>query len=397
VSHPDNRGYVQSLRDAGIKIPGDEGYQSNAEKEAQAMQEAQQTTLVEKVVSMASELGEMRGELRNPPAKEADPTETAASLAAIQTLQEITTKAVDSAERRAEVASRGQDLPTMMKVLSELAERMKPDPTVLSAALSRSAELEKALLQMQQGLIERAEREAAFYREAALKPGASAAAAPSAAGPVDLVGEFRKAKELVELFSPPAATAPRESSAFLERNLPAILQAAQNIIGRIGETVHNAAVAKTGQGIPVAPAPIAAAPQSPGSPVSTDPDVAYALSRNVPPEVIDELKRITEPLCSHFTGTPDTNGYSFANWIVTGGTAAMENEKGRGQYQLMKAAGADALLQLLQAWRPIWSRIGGFPPQRIQQFIAEFLDYDDWLARQQEPEPPGPAPSLRVA
>ena len=97
------------------------------------------------------------------------------------------------------------------------------------------------------------------------------------------------------------------------------------------------------------------------------------------------LQRLTDPVTAHFIDSEEFGGYNLATWVITGGIGAMETMAGRAEYQLIcqvELAGPGNLLNLLAAWPPIWTRIGGFPAPRVQNFIRQFLTYDEWTAQQ---------------
>jgi len=144
---------------------------------------------------------------------------------------------------------------------------------------------------------------------------------------------------------------------------------------------HNNAVARTGQGVPQAiPQPVPQ-PQPQTQPVSTDPNVTAALAANVPPEVIQYLQKITEPLVTQFL-EPECSGYMFAEWVMTRGTNVF-NPAGRQDYEQLKGIGYEGIVTMLKSWPPIWNILGTAPASKVEKFIREFLGYDEYTAAQE--------------
>jgi hypothetical protein len=67
------------------------------------------------------------------------------------------------------------------------------------------------------------------------------------------------------------------------------------------------------------------------------------------------------------------NGYDFADWVISGYQ--------RISYDQIKAVGPDMLLGAIKSYPPLWQQIGGIEA-RVQQFIGEFMTYDEFMAQQ---------------
>jgi len=398
VSHPDNRSYIQQLRDSGIKVPGDEGYVSQSEQERLEMEEKNTNALQSRMLDMAETVGELKAQVRQPaaaPVPDAGLTKTAAE-AAIGIMADVTKNALATADQRVADAGKSQNVSGIFEMVTTLAEKFKPDNSLLVEALRREAELSSKILELQSNRMaeeSRAHREelSAMRQQLAQLQAQRNEREPETRNTLDQLSE---AVELVDklrgLSGGGAERAPRES--FWERNMGTVLGVVNTGIAAFSAAAHNMAVARTGQGQPVAPpaAPPVAVQVRPGgapgpAPGQPDPDEMLAIQRGVPPVTIPMLRRVTEPLLAHFIGAPETDGYSFAEWVVTGGTNARETQDGRAEYMLMRAAEENepgSLKRLVMAWPPIGNRIGGFAAGKFDVFIQEFMDYDRWLASQ---------------
>jgi len=397
VSHPDNRGYVQQLKAAGIKIPGDEGYMSEQDlREKQEMEQAHEK-LVDRALDNASALGELRGKveaLASSPAVASTPLNDHAAEKAIDMMAKAAESAVDAANKRADAATASTSMPAMVEMVGTLIDKMKPDTTVI-------VQLEQRLVDLQQAALQRSEKDAQFYRDqlsqvqTVLMTARQTAAETQEKPETDLLEEIRKAKELAGLFSPGAAA--RDSSSFWEKNLPVILGVVQAGIATIANIAHNAAVARTGQGAVENPPVPAGVPQQvmqsqqqqPQTQQPQNTDEQAALAAGVPPPAIPMLQKVTDAFVAHFIGAqgnnPQSDGHTFAAWVATGGIGADETQEGRTQYQLMVQAERDnpgALIWLVRRWPPINSRIGGFPQPAFEKFVQEFMEYDAWMQQQ---------------
>ena len=69
----------------------------------------------------------------------------------------------------------------------------------------------------------------------------------------------------------------------------------------------------------------------------------------------------------------DKNGYEFAGDLV--------QFAGRGMYQRVLELGKENLVKILATDKPLWAFLSSIP-QRTNQFLDEFLTYDEWLSKQ---------------
>lgn len=91
------------------------------------------------------------------------------------------------------------------------------------------------------------------------------------------------------------------------------------------------------------------------------------------------IASIMNPLLNHLNDTnPNTeerkNGYDFADWFISG--------NGRVMYDTIKTVGVDTLMGAFQSYPPLWGQIGGIEV-KVRQFVEEFMTYDEMLANQE--------------
>jgi hypothetical protein len=102
------------------------------------------------------------------------------------------------------------------------------------------------------------------------------------------------------------------------------------------------------------------------------------------PPGIQFLKRI-EPIFMGHLVSPDSNGFTFANQIVTEGTG-IETVAGRSNYNWIKqhfgfkpGSNQCGLDPLIRSYEPMWRVIEQNLP-KYQLFLSEFLNYDEQVA-----------------
>ena len=393
VGHKDNRGYVQQLRDANVAIPGDEGYTSPEEKERQAMNETMTQDLVNRAIETSGEVAALREQVKSRAHEPGEGEKSAISL-----VSDLARTMVESSERRAQDAVKSNTMPEMIGLITTVLDKAKPDMSVFAGMMERTSKLEVMIFDLNKSAIEEAREQARFFRQMATdRPAVAAAAAAPADNPQrSLIDQIKEAKQLLDAITPahePRVVREAAWEKVLEKGLPTLLQLATNavvILSQRNGGVQPVAV-QPGQGAVQQPVPAAAAQQpqtvqqpvaGPG-PAGRDSDEIAFLAAGFPAELIQEMRRMSDPLCQHFVGAGDgpggegTSGYTFAGWVLTNGVGAAESPEGRAKYELMKGAGVDGLLACVRAWPPIWSRIGGFPPDRMKRFLNEFLSFDE--------------------
>jgi len=394
--HPDNQQYLQGLRDSGVTLPGDETYQTIEQQQEAEVAETVQSELLRGVMDLKQEVAEIK-------ATSGSAAAGAASAAAAN--ESATVKAVLDFAREARERPNGDDGAKMISVLLAALKDLRPDDSVYRALSERANKLEEALLNASRESREQILEERNFFRDlvtttrdAQAKSAAAAAAAP-AERPPDLIQQVRQARELLETLQQGigAGSAPAARVSVIERLAPTVLatvdrainaftmaraqqQQAAPVPGQFGYMPATPALA----GMPADAGPAAGVQQpQPAAAMPADQDTMAALRAGLPPEVIPQLRRLTPAFCAHFVNSPSTtSGYTFADWIVTGGIGAGATQEGRTEYEMMKAMGADQIAMVLKVWPPTARVVGGFPPEKLSQFLEEFLHLDEWLENQ---------------
>jgi hypothetical protein len=92
------------------------------------------------------------------------------------------------------------------------------------------------------------------------------------------------------------------------------------------------------------------------------------------------LRHIEAAFLTHLLN-PDNDGFTFAQWIISGGTGAGESMDGRALYADIKsnmgirADGSCGLDALIQTYAPIWDRAKS-DRKSYMKFLTEFFNYD---------------------
>jgi len=94
--------------------------------------------------------------------------------------------------------------------------------------------------------------------------------------------------------------------------------------------------------------------------------------------------RVAPAFLAHFFD-PNFSGYTFAEYILSGGSGAGNTPEGRQAYGTIKETlGRQKFDQLIRE-SDLWSRIQGMP-QKYAKFLDEFFGYDEWAEQQAKQE-----------
>ncbi len=115
-------------------------------------------------------------------------------------------------------------------------------------------------------------------------------------------------------------------------------------------------------------APAGAAVPMPPPPPTANPAVDPSLAAH-------PLAQITKPLLHHMNGTDGLNGYTFARWLID------SDPSGRQNYDIMKEAGRDQLMEIIKTYPPLYDVIEKVPA-KFSAFLTEFLRFDEWQKEQ---------------
>lgn len=88
------------------------------------------------------------------------------------------------------------------------------------------------------------------------------------------------------------------------------------------------------------------------------------------------IENMRNPLITHLNNE-EKDGYDFAEWFIEG--------NGRLMYNSVKSVDPDTLFAAMKSYTPLWSAVGS-APEKVREFIGEFLTYDVYMKEQQELE-----------
>jgi len=387
-----NQNYIRQMRDRGVVFPGEQQQEDEEDEEVNA-------ELVNTSIENAKELGKLTaevGQLKTAPASPAyDPQVLKAS---VEFVQDMAKDAVDAAKENATqqieavkaTFGKGVDLDHVVDAVVKLGGVSKKDDSasVLVQILDRRNELlEKELSEMRRESQQHTQAELEFLRNRVLQPAAVSTGSSTPSSPIE---QYKQAVEFVKSIKAELGgedKPQRESfwSANLDRLLPIAMNFGNGLLNVIG-----AVVTRQG-GMGQLPQPN---PPQPGQQIvqqpQVDQDEFFAIQQGLAKDLIPYMRKITQPLLYHWTRRPQTNGYTFAEWVMQDGMG-IPTDEGRLAYLTIKTnIGMEGLLQALKAWRPIWMTLSQSPAEELTAFVQEFLTYEEWQAAQDEPEVPLP-------
>lgn len=414
MDDPANRSYVEMLRMRGVKLPG-----SEQEDEQDMAQVAALETMGRAVESLSDKLIEQAEQSveRASKAQPAPPPDTGAQAqlkgmevvteaakisnqmiqGAANSAREMQAKTGDpmaTLDKAADLINklRGSEkavtpstavdpMDTLNKAADLLTKLRGPDKPVaedttvkllMQQLMDRQNELQKQLFQVQNERILFAEKLAADK---------AAIPIPPAAAESSLAKMIREYKDLRDLINPEGEAEPAAKTGNkLVDLLPSLIQGGLLLASVIGNAIFNART----QGPPVPPpqpqpglAPeLAAAAVAAGA---INPAPAPDPGAGSAPSEADRytmmLRQMEGPLLTSLN--EGQSGDEFADTLI--------RWAGRIPYDHLKGLGKDAILALLQTYQPIWLQVTQIP-QRFNQFLDEFLDYDEIMAAQEADE-----------
>ena len=157
----------------------------------------------------------------------------------------------------------------------------------------------------------------------------------------------------------------------LLKNMPLIVSGVTTLASLGANVFYNARLPQGEAPKPVPTEPVQQVQQQVQALVSGTTPEAQTATQQQQQEFQAFMQMIEKPLLSHFF-SPDLNGYSFAQYIISSDLAS-----GPMIYMQMKAGGKEQLLMGLQSYPPIWMRIGSMT-EALSTFIDEFLNYEQW-------------------
>jgi len=396
LGDPKNKEYVAGLRVRGLldnleKPEGDNETDMQIADTINRLVEANQEN-VERVVEMAGRR------------EEEGSTSMASTI--VQVLQRQVERAEDRADRLAEQAA-AAPVQTMtvadpIATFERTAQVLKEMATPVASDNSSMRLMETFLAQSREELKEAREETRELRRlimeQATRPPVTTPAPAPAAGGLFTGLEDAIKLKsQLIELgmvkadsdIEPPTRNKgiTDELISMAVRNGPTILQSLGTIVEK-GLIFYAMTKGVTVQQ-PNAQQPV----QAPGYPADTQSpqQTQQALPASVVAELSPQQKfiaNISETLMYHMD-SENLDGHTFAGWLIS------SSGSGRRNYDMMKEAGAEALIGALQTYEPLWSVISR-TPSKLSAFLNEFLEYDAWEAEGETEDDDAPEVPAKV-
>lgn len=414
MDDPANRSYIEMLRMRGVKLPGSEQEQTDDMAQVQALETMSQTVqgLTDKLIEQSERASDRAAERAPAPPPDAGAQAQLKGMEVVTEAAKISNQMIQGAANSArEMQARTGDpmatldkaadlinklrgsekavtpstavdpMDTLNKAADLLTKLRGPDKPVaedttvkllMQQLMDRQNELQKQLFQVQNERILFAEKLAADK---------AAIPIPPAAAESSLAKMIREYKDLRDLINPEGEAEPAAKTGNkLVDLLPSLIQGGLLLASVIGNAIFNART----QGPPVPPpqpqpglAPeLAAAAVAAGA---INPAPAPDPGAGSAPSEADRytmmLRQMEGPLLTSLN--EGQSGDEFADTLI--------RWAGRIPYDHLKGLGKDAILALLQTYQPIWLQVTQIP-QRFNQFLDEFLDYDEIMAAQEADE-----------
>lgn len=408
---PLNAGFIQSLRMRGVKLPGDAGYGQATEQTKQEEEESEEMKEAgAAAITVLSDIARdaMNDKRRPDPEPRVSGAETA-GLTLISNAAQSSMKMVqDTAASLLESRSTQNDPFVTVTAIMGLVDKLKPAPV----ADTTTPLLEKMFTLFQSEM-------AATRREMAELRNTSSNRSEEGTGQLAFIDQLKQMKEMKELTTemfgggeprrkrsdddddedddrPRRRREPESlvSTIFksIGPSLPTLIQNGMMAITAFQTITHNLAVAKSGQGQPIAPTAPAASPQQSNpsatglnsGPAPLDPE-AEAFLATQPPEdaqvirhVVPYISTLEAPFLKHFFDE-NLGGEYFAEFLIN---SAMD---GRKTYEQISSMGKEALLKILHAHTSIWRQVQSLQP-KLDLFLDRFVNHDALMEEGDEGE-----------
>jgi hypothetical protein len=200
----------------------------------------------------------------------------------------------------------------------------------------------------------------------------------------DGMAELRKFKDMAELMGwsrsdgGGAPAEPKKTTAEVMSEWMPIIQMGLGIVAPLVNALTTRLAAPVMGAPPQQPMPGTAPVQQQQAP---PPDPNSPQARN-----LRFLQQIENAFLGHLL-SPETDGFTFAQWMISGGSGVGESLDGRALYRSVvaefgirpdKTCGLD---QLIRTYPPIWERAKSDLPS-YQKFLTEFFNYDQQMGEQ---------------
>jgi hypothetical protein len=403
LDDPSNQSFLESLRQKGI-LPGERELQ-NAES-TQAL-----TGTIDKLTNKVVEMGRQTQTPAQPAPGSTEVAKEAMSMArdvfqqglnlGKETVQAQADAKVAAARAEVEASNPAASMGMLTQIIT-LAKSLAPTPAaatgggnqdftaILNNITSQNSALQQKIFEVLQSQINML---------AAQPKAAVAGAEVAAANPVekdDFVSQLKKLGELKDTMQDifgggrgDEDDAPREKPEpmWMKLGMAALAGLPSLAMSLVGMS-YNMAVAKTGQGAPMAPnalpppVPMLGMDGQPIAPSAGNPDPAVANSNQAPGGDMNVIQRsvylamlqqIEKPLLAHLNN-PEKTGVDFAE--------AMMAFHGDIAYQATRGLGKEVLMGLLMSYKPI-AEVLVTIPDKANQFVDDFLNAEEIIAAEE--------------
>ena len=381
ISHPSNQAFIEGLKQKGIwpgerEMAGSEAMsilagtvkdlsaQAAAQKKEPPAQQQSVPEVITQTLAMADKAFD-RGAALTEKAMEA---KVEAAKASASMGQQNPGQAIDFFEKVASVIQKLQpaapaNATAPVTAAPNLGEMVTQLTGIFTLFADREQKLQGTIMALQANRLEALEKR---LQELIANPTAAAVPKDDLATGLD---KLLALKDKILALSGPKD----EETEVREPKLPPWMHLAQTALNVLPNTAasmvamsHNLAVARTGQGEPIAAGSIETEP--PALPPATNPNPTPGEApMRLDAVTLGFLRAIERPLINHLNDSTKT-GEDFAFWVKDG--------YGDIGYQAAREKGKDGLMKMLMSYRPIVEVIQQIP-ERSLQFIDEFLTAEE--------------------
>lgn len=379
-AHPQNKSYIQYLRQKGISLP------TQQEKENEAMQVSAMETMATTIKDLASR--------QNVPVPPAPPSQSEAMLTQAATAAIGIVK--DTAAMQAKATSGGNDGLQIAQTIISAAREMGggnkgPDPVI--ALLMQQGEQQAVRIAASEDRYNR-------LMERMLDDKDRKAATPEKS----LIDAVREAKELLEVVTGGGKAEGEEGAAkpggwtdMLWQQLPTIapmlIQGAFGLVDRVQNAYVSIAAANAAakDGRPVE----AAVAQVQAKQVQQQPQQQIEVPPGMDPALLQQyhmmLNAITPAIIEHLRN--NQTGETFARWFIDGnGQLAYDRVAGtckRFNPETQEVTtDIEGLMTIIKTFPPLWGQVAPLEI-KFRQFILEFVTYEEAPEEEEESQAKG--------
>lgn len=416
VNDPLNKSFIERLRSRGVRVPGDPGYigpeEKEREKESDDMAQAEVVrTVAESFENMQERMMQVVKE--NRPQTPVETPEAKAQMKAMdivaqgvefrdRMMEKVMEKMASPASEKADPIAQITAIMTLMKELrppenTQTSEILK---TMSDRMMEQEKRFHEQMFKMQSDRIEILEGQLK-RRDSEERQVQAQVERPKTL--VEQIKEMQEMKEVMREVLGIEEGGGSSTTSSLVDNLPTIIQGLALLGSVVVSGMHNLAILKTGQGVPVPPpgpdkiltpdqqeAVRSAGFDMPPQPNPGTPNAAYQGQPGDPNMPISPfaqyhgfVEKMRPSLLKYFQEGSSGAEYAEALIELADGGLFGPEATGRQIYDMLQEKGIELIGALIRSYPPVWNVVKE-TPKKWEKFLGEFFDADRILAEQED-------------